>query len=166
MELQSRDAPLPPFFAAVRRRHPDVDIVLLAPEPAEDDHPEAVTEGQLANAFDLTTGTATKAWAEAVGDGQVPETRYACGPDETTVTARARVAARLDRSVLGPLAAALKQDGWDVARRPGDVSRLAARRATMQLLASYAAASGAFVLTVTSAPLPVGVERARELARR
>jgi hypothetical protein len=166
MELQSRDAPLPPFFAAVRRRHPDVDIVLLAPEPAEDDHPEAVTEGQLANAFDLTTGTATKAWAEAVGDGQVPETRYAFGADETAVTVRARVAARLDRSALEPLAAALAQDGWEVAHRPGAVSRLAARRATMQLLASYTGADGAFVLTATSAPLLVGVERARELAKR
>ena len=32
MELQPPTAPLPPFFAAVRRRHPDVDIVLLPPE--------------------------------------------------------------------------------------------------------------------------------------
>jgi hypothetical protein len=166
MELQSRDAPLPPFFAAVRRRHPDVDIVLLAPEPADDDHREPVTERQLANAFDLTTGTATKAWAEAVGDGQVPDTRYAFGPDEASVTVRARVAARLDGSALVPLAAALSQDGWEVAQRPGVVSRVAARRATMRLLASYAGGNGAFVLTVTSAPIPVGLDRARELVRR
>jgi hypothetical protein len=165
MELQSRDAPLPPFFAAVRRRHPDVDIVLLAPEPADDGRPETATERQLANAFDLTTGTATKAWAEAVGDGGLPETRFAFGPDEESVIVQARVAARLETSVLMPLAAALTQDGWEVAHRPGDVGRLAARRATMQLLASYAAASGAFVLTVTSAPIPVGLDRARELAR-
>ena len=34
-----RDAGLPAFFAAVRRRHPDVDIVLLPPEPAPEQPP-------------------------------------------------------------------------------------------------------------------------------
>jgi hypothetical protein len=165
MELQSRGAPLPPFFAAVRRRHPDVDLVLLPPERSEGERAEPATEQQLANAFDLTTGTATRAWAEAVGDGRLPESRFAFGPDEDTVTARARVAARLDGSPLVPLTAALAQAGWDVGQRPGDVSQLFAHRATMQLVASYAAASGTFVLTVSSTPLQVGIERARELVR-
>ncbi|GAA4733122.1 hypothetical protein GCM10023350_15740 [Nocardioides endophyticus] len=163
MELQSRGAPLPPFFAAVRRRHPDVDIVLLPGERPESEHAEQATEQQLANAFDLTTGTATRAWAEAVGDGQLPESRFAFGPDEDSVTARARVSARLDGSPLLPLAAALAQTGWDIGQRPGAVSQLFAHRATMQLVASYAAANGTFVLTASSTPLLVGVDRAREL---
>lgn len=176
MELQSRGAPLPPFFAAVRRRHPDVDIVLLPPEQtgaeqtdrdrADRDRADPATADQFANAFDLTTGTATRAWAESVGDGQLPDSRFAFGPDPATVTARARVTARLDGSPLVPLAAALVQGGWEVGQRPGDVSQLFAHRATMQLVASYAAASGTFVLTVSSAPLVVGVDRARELVRR
>ncbi|GAA1791538.1 hypothetical protein GCM10009795_041530 [Nocardioides hankookensis] len=164
MELQSRDAPLPPFFAAVRRRHPDVDIVLLAPPPADPEQPDAATEGQVANAFDLATGTATRAWAEAVGDGRVPDTRFAYGPDEATVVARSRLAAPLVGSPLTMLAAALARDGWELGHRAGAVSQLVARRATMHLLASYADA-GTFVLTVTSTPLGVGVERARALAR-
>jgi hypothetical protein len=166
MELQSRGAPLPPFFAAVRRRHPDVDIVLLPPEQPEADPAEPAAADQLANAFDLTTGTATRAWAEAVGDGQLPESRFAFGPDPATVTARARASARLDGSPLVPLAAALAQGGWEVGQRSGNVSQLFAHRATMQVVASYAAASGTFVLTVSSTPLVVGVDRARELVRR
>jgi hypothetical protein len=168
MELQPRDAPLPPFFAAVRRRHPDVDLVLLPPEwpaPESTEHAEPATADQLANAFDLTTGTATKAWAEAVGDGRLPDGRFAFGPDPDTVTARARVSARLDDSPLGELAAALAQSGWEVDQRPGKVSQLFAHRATMQLVASYAAASGSFVLTASSTPLTVGSDRARELVR-
>ena len=165
MELQPRDAPLPPFFAAVRRRHPDVDIVLLPPEQPETSDAEQATEDRLANAFDLATGTATKAWAESVGDGQVPDTRFAFGPDEATVAARARVSARLGSSPLVPLAAALTADGWEIGQRPGEVGQLFAHRATMQLVASYAAGSGSFVLTASSTPLTVGVDRARELVR-
>jgi hypothetical protein len=166
MELQSRGAPLPPVLAAVRRRHPDVDIVLLPPEQAAaDEAAQQATEQRLANAFDLTTGTATQAWAQAVGDGQLPESRFAFGPDEDTVAARARVTARLDGPPFVPLAAALAQTGWEVRQRPGDVSQLFAHRATMQLVASYDAVSGSFVLTASSTPLAVGVERARELVR-
>jgi hypothetical protein len=166
MELQSRGAPLPPFFAAVRRRHPDVDLVLLPPDQPDAEHDEPVSADQLANAFDLTTGTATKAWAESVGDGQLPDTRFAFGSDEATVAARARVSARIASSPLVPLAAALTADGWEVGQRAGDVvSQLFAHRATMQLVASYAVASGTFVLTASSTPLRVGIDRARELVR-
>jgi hypothetical protein len=166
MELQSRDA-LPPFLAAVRRRrHPDLDAVLLPPEQAELGRAVSVTEQQLANVFDLTTGTATRLWAEAVGDGQVPDTRFALGPDEASVVARSRVSARLDGSPLVPLAAALAEGAWDVGRPPGAATRLLARRHSTHLVASYAGAGGTFELTLTSPPFPVGVDRARELARR
>jgi hypothetical protein len=169
MELQPRDAPLPPFFAAVRRRHPDVDIVLLPPEQRAGEpiqQVEPAGEQQLANAFDLATGTATKAWAEAVGDGQVPDTRFAFGDDPASVEARARVAGRVGDSPLEELAAALTRAGWELAYRAGDVSQLVGRRATMHLLATYAVESGAFMVTATSGSLPVGADRARELARR
>jgi hypothetical protein len=123
------------------------------------------TDRQLANAFDQATGAATLAWAEAVGDGQVPETRFACGPDTASVTAEARIAARQDRSALVRLAAALVVDGWEVRHLPGAVRRLFAHRGAVQLAASYAAASGTFALKVSSAPLPVGVDRARDLSQ-
>ena len=174
MELQPRDAPLPPFFAAVRRRHPDVDIVLLPPEsPAGPPGPRdaegaraPASEDQLANAYDLTTGTATRIWAEVVGDGQVPETRVRFGADQASVTVRARLSTRLDESRLDALAAALEAGGWEVGRRRDVGGQLFARRRSTQLVASYAEATGTFVVTVTSPSLLVGVERARELARR
>ena len=169
MELQSRDTPLPPFFAAVRRRHPDVDIVLLPPEPrdagATEVAREPASEQQLADAFDLTTGTATRVWAEVVADGQVPDTRFRFGPDQASVTVRARMSTRLDGSRLDALAVSLEASGWEVGRSDTG-GQLFARRRSTQLAASYADATGTFVVTVTSPPMPVGVDRARELARR
>ena len=81
------------------------------------------------------------------------------------MTAEARVSGRLDRSALVRLAAALVDGGWEVRHLPGAVRRLRAQRDAVRLVASYAAATGSFVLTVTSAPLVVGVGRAQELAR-
>jgi hypothetical protein len=46
------------------------------------------------------------------------------------------------------------------------VRLLFARRGPSQVVASYAEETGTFVLTVTSDPLAVGAEHARELARR
>jgi len=166
MELRSRDSPLPPFFAAVRRRHPDIDIVLLSAESSVQVARVPASERQLANAFDLITGTATRLWAEVVDDGQVPDTRFRFGPDQASVTVRARLSARLDGSRLDDLAVALDVSGWEVGRRRDDAGRLFARRRSIQLVASYAEATGTFVVTVTSPPMLVGVDRARELARR
>jgi hypothetical protein len=127
-----------------------------------------LTDHQVANTFDLTTGTATLAWAEAVGDGQVPDTRFAFGPDQVSVTAEATVSAQLDRSAFVRLAAALVLDGWEVGHRTGAVRRLFARRGALRLAASYAASTGAstgaFAVTVRSMPLMVGAGRARKLA--
>src|SRR3954454_17929141 len=125
-----------------------------------------LTDHQVANTFDLTTGTATRAWAEAVGDGRVPDTRFACGPDEVTVTGGATVSAQLDRSAFVRLAADLVLDGWEVGHRGGAVRRLFARRGALRVAASYAASAGAstgaFAVTVRSVPLLVGAGRARE----
>ena len=167
MELQTRGTPLPPFFAAVRRRHPDVDIVLLPDEtPPEAPLLGPVSGRVLADSLDLVTGIATRAWAAAVGDGQVPESRFVFGPDPTSVVARARASTGLGTSPLEPLAAALSVGGWALGHESGAVSLVLARRGTNQVVASYAEETGTFVLTVTSDPLPVGAERARELARR
>jgi hypothetical protein len=167
MELQSRGTPLPPFFAAVRRRHPDVDIVLLPDETApEAPLLEPVSGRILADALDLVTGIVTRAWASVVGDGQLPESRFVFGPDPASVVARARASTVLDTSPLVPLAAALSEGGWALGHESGAVSLLFGRRGPSQLVASYAPETGTFILTVTSDPLPVGAERARELARR
>ncbi|MGB0102516.1 MAG: hypothetical protein WBP61_19715, partial [Nocardioides sp.] len=72
---------------------------------------------------------------------------------------------QMDESPLAGLASALRDAGWEIGALPGGVDRLVAGRAGAELRASYAA-TGAFVLTLSSAPVLVGVDRARELVRR
>ena len=69
-------------------------------------------------------------------------------------------------AVLVRLRHELEQRGWSCSGRPArcagaDVAELDGGR----LLASYAEESGVVLLELSSAPLPVGVERARELVR-
>ena len=125
---------------------------------------DPVTDRQLANIVDHTTGIATRVWAEAVGDGRVPDTCFVPGPDPASVTTRARLATRTEsRSALVALAAFLTEDGWQVDHRYDEVRLLLARRGEVDLSATYDERGGSFDLTVRSGPLPVGVDRARTL---
>jgi hypothetical protein len=165
MELEAGDAGLPPFFAAVRRRHPDVDIVLLAPDP-----PAATTEGadraQVEESLRRTIAVAAEGWLAATDRDDEPEARLGFGPDPTSVVARVRSTTTFEESPLPDLAARLARQGWRLGYLPGAAERLIARRDDVDLLVSYASVTGAFVLTATSRPLQVGRARARELVRR
>jgi hypothetical protein len=163
MELHDRGAELPPFWAAVRRRHPDVDIVVLPDEREPAGEPAGAVE--LATALELTGAVAARAWAAVATEAPGPPgAGFAFGPDEAHVVARARVSAQADPSPLPALTAALQAEGWEVRELPGAARRLVARHDDAELVASYAD-SGVLVLTVSSAPLLVGVDRARELVR-
>lgn len=164
MKLTPPTAPLPPFWAAVRRRHPDVDIVVLPDErPAAG---EAVDDAVVLAAVDRVTATVR----DLTGDIDAPgaEAAPAYGPTEGTVVARSRTSTRRDdgHEALAALRTRLAADGWDVRRLEGGVARLVAHRDGLRLRASYAEPSGAFLLEVASVPLPVGTERARGLVRR
>ena len=163
MERRERGAPLPRFWAAVRRRHPDVDLVLLAdeqPPPAGE-----ASEADLAVAVERVAAYASGAWAVATdsGDPLVPVLRF--GPREDAVVARVQTASRYAESPVPAVAAALTDAGWAVASPPGDLEILLARRSGVDLRLTFAAAAGVLTLTVTSAPLLVGVDRARQLVR-
>lgn len=164
MELTPPTAPLPPFWAAVRRRHPDVDLVVLPDEqPAVE---PAVDDTVVHTAVDRVTA----AVRDLAGDQEAPDdpAAIAYGPAEGTVVARARVSAgRPDgHEALRALRSRLEADGWEVRRLEGDVVRLVARRDELHVRASYAEPNGAFLLEVVSDPLPVGKDRARGLVRR
>ena len=73
---------------------------------------------------------------------------------------RGPVSARLDRSALVRLAAALVDSGWEVGTCPARYAG-SARSAAPCGCRVVRRSGGTFVLTVTSAPLPVGVGRAR-----
>lgn len=172
MELRLPGSPVPdPFFAAIRRRHPDVDLVALPrEEPAAPLEP--VDEPTLDRVSELVAEAAAALWsAVAPGSGQVPETRLQYAGREADVRAVARVVEkRTDGyALLLRLRHELEQRGWSVQRPPGRqdraLERLVAEQHGGTLVASYAEPSGAVLLELASAPLPVGVERARELVR-
>lgn len=168
MKLQPPHSPVPdPFFASLRRRHPDVDVVLLRPEPspAEADPPagdEAVTDvlGQardaLAEVRDVVAGT-------VAGLDAVARLGHAGRSGAVVARLRASGPSADGRAALDALGGRLPAHGWEVHRVRQAPPVLAARRGPMHLRATYAAATGTFLLEITSDPVSVGAVRAREL---
>jgi hypothetical protein len=168
MELRTPNTPIDdPFFAAVRRRHPEVDVVLLpAPGPADGDP----TPGdEVAATLARVAIEAGGIWSAVAPDAaEQPDARLAFGVDESSVRAVARVVASRDDgfAVLLRLRHELGNHGWAVRRPPGaGVERLTGVLDESDLTASYAEASGTLLLTLASASMPVGRDRARELTQ-
>lgn len=177
MELQPPGVPVTdPFLAAVRGRLPDVDVVVLAPEarsPGASGPPgEPVGDDVVTATLEAVRCRARTLWARVVGGAQ-PQAWLAPGPASGTVVARSRHGvAPGPPDALTRLAAALHDSGWRIAApvAPGRSGRwLAAstsgRLGPLALDATYAAATGALVVSLASAPLPVGRRRAHELVR-
>jgi hypothetical protein len=168
MKLQPSDGPLDAFFAPVRRRHPDVDIVVL---PAAEPTPpaEPLDEAQVAEALDQVVTTAELA-SEAMGPRTTaaPTARWRYGTDDGTVLASARSSTTTPDGFgsLVALRGALETGGWRVRRLPGAVERLLGVRGHLRVQASYAEHTGALLLEVSSRSMSVGRDRARELVRR
>jgi hypothetical protein len=168
MHLTRVTGPIPdPFFEVVRRRHPDVDIVLLPPDdpsPAPVGPPvdDATVREELARAAAL----ADELWRGVPESPEpAPEATLTLGPVQGTVQPRARtVRHHLDgHALLVRLKDELVDRGWRVDRIPGPVERLVAAGEQASVNASYAPDHGTFVFELTSPPLHVGPERARTL---
>jgi hypothetical protein len=168
MELRPPGSPVDdPFFAAIRRRHPDVDLVVLPPEPLEEPA-ETVDDATLARVVELVAAEAADLWSAVAPESQVaPETRLGFGHREADVRVVARVVEHREDgfALLVRLRGQLEDRGWFVQRPPGGLERLVAELDGGHLVASYAEQSGAVVVELSSTVLPVGVERARELVR-
>ncbi len=158
-----------PFFDEVRRRHPDVDIVLLPPGDGEQvaaDAPVAADDAVAAARAGVDTA-AQQLWAVAApGSDEEPEERLGYGAHEGWVRSAARVAeVREDGpDALDRLERELRGRGADVRREPGALPRVLAALDHLTVTAS-AAATGAVLLAVESEPLHVGEHRAFELVR-
>ena len=159
-----------PFWAPVRRRHPDVDLALLPPvapppRPPADTGATAGPDAALAAAQATVDEAAGVLWPPLVG-GAPPRSAVAFGTSEGTVVVRVRASARhvADPGLLGRLRELLEQQGWHPRRAEGEVARITGGRDGLRVRASYAAGSGTFLVEVASAPLAVGVERAAALA--
>ncbi|MDP2775932.1 MAG: hypothetical protein Q8O61_20425, partial [Nocardioides sp.] len=95
MELQPLSDPLgDPFLDVVRRRHPDVDVVVLPPEPPPVplESLELTADEEVAATLIRVATLARQLWARAAREStEPPETRFAygSGPDSVRATARA-----------------------------------------------------------------------------
>ncbi|MFA6574013.1 MAG: hypothetical protein WCS84_01230 [Nocardioides sp.] len=175
MELQPLSDPLgDPFFDAVRRRHPDVDVVVLPPSPPPGSAVplEPVVDEEVGATLIRVATLAKLLWASAAREStEPPEARFAYGNGPGSVRATARVATRRDDGfhVLVALRHELETDGWEVTRPPGAspsaVERMVGHLDDLTVSASYAEATGALLFEVSSGSLPVGAPRARELTR-
>jgi hypothetical protein len=169
MEIRPSGAPIDdPFFAAVRRRHPDVDVVVLPPDPPDIEPAEAVDDATVDRATELVEAFAGQLWVAIAPLSETePETRLRYGGRESEVQAVARVVDRRSDgyAVLVRLRHELELRGWTVRRPAGDLERLMAGLDGGRLVASYAEETGVVVVELSSVALPVGVERARELVR-
>ena len=163
MELQPPTAPLPPFWAAVRRRHPDLDIVVLPDGPPSDEEADEVDDRAVRSALDKVDAA-----VDALGAEPPAEARLGYGPEPGTVLARVRLASHREDgpATLNRLRDQLAEQGWDVRRPEGGVARLVGHRDDLHVRASWAEPTGAFLLDVSTDPLPVGNERARKLVSR
>ena len=167
MEFQSPTEPVPdPFMAAVRRRQPDVDLVMLPSEQPRTST-DRVDDARVTETLDRLQRQATQLWAHVAEATEAPVVRLAFGPVPGTVVARSRQSAHVpDRPhVLDDLHDALEGDGWEFRRPWGAVERLVGRLDGVELRATYAGKTGALLVVLTSAALTVGPERARELVR-
>ncbi|MGH3307664.1 MAG: hypothetical protein ACRDOX_08225 [Nocardioides sp.] len=167
MELRPPDAPLDAFFARVRRRHPDVDIVVLPPQDRAPST-QPIDEAQVDATLDRVAGTAGWVWEVALRSTAAPEAGFGFGPEEGTVVASARASATPTEEVgaLNALRGAMEGEGWRVRHRAGAVERLSGVRGEVRVQASYSESTAALLLEVRSEPMYVGRARARELVRR
>lgn len=161
-----------PFWSVVRRRHPDLDIVILPPEPAP------VADSGLparapASFADLEVAEADDDWARLVGHG-MPVTARRWIPGPTGDSVRHTVTLTLDdvseTAGLGHLreaASLLAAEDWRVFVPPTGLPRVTAERpgelGAENLLFGYSLDTGSLFLRLTSTGLPVGADRAREL---
>ncbi|MDP2774511.1 MAG: hypothetical protein Q8O61_13240, partial [Nocardioides sp.] len=154
----------------VRRRHPDVDVVVLPPEPppVPPETPELTTDDEVAATLIRVATLARQLWARAAREStESPEARLAYGNGPESVRATARAVTRRDDGfhVLVALRHELETNGWEVTRPPGAVERMVGHLDDLTVSASYAEATGALLFEVSAESLPVGAPRARELTR-
>lgn len=172
MKPDSSSAPLGPFFEAVRRRHPDVDLVVLpgttGPDRDLDPGPDRPSGKDPVRAVRERLVEQAARWWSAVGDEpESTELRCRYGANDGTIVVVSRLSGH---AVAGP-------DSWSrllgVVRRDVPTLREAAHvpdRWTgdlhgLRVLVSSTSGRG-LLLELGSPPIHVGHRRARELAGR
>lgn len=156
---------VPPLFLALRRRHLDVDLVLLPPEstgpPADHASPDEVDR-----AVREVAGEAERLLAPLLDTAitsllEYAEDEAAVRPVATSVSRRPDGAA-----VLTELRSRLTEAGWDTGPALGRLTGLRARRVGLSVAATYAASTGTLSVRLAGPASTVGVDAARAWVRR
>lgn len=161
-----------PFWSVVRRRHPDLDIVLLPPEapPVAD---SGLPERSPAPFATSTAVSADDHWTRLVGHG-TPRRLATWIPGPSADSVRCTVTLTLDDASatagiqhLREAETVLAADGWRVFTPPTGMPRIMADRpgeiGDEHLLFGYAPETGRLFLRLASTGLPVGADRAHDL---
>ena len=172
MRLLTGDTPPDPLFAALRRRHPDVDLVLLPPEPPAPAHRDprgdpAELDARLAE-VGLAQERLRAATATSVPDlTPVAPVAPAFGDSESQVRAvvRLRGTGEDDPGLVERVATALRDGGWAVRVAGGatEVGRVLAVLDDVELTLTHARAARVVLAVLVGPSLAVGVEQARRL---
>lgn len=171
--LRTDETPPDPLFAALRRRHPDVDVVLLPPEEPAPSH--RATEGDDAEvrvrlaAVAVARERVLAALTPLVpGLASVAEVVPAFGGTEAQVRGLVRLCGTTDAGpdLVQEAAAALGRLGWAVHATPAasaGVGRVTGVLDDVDLSLTHAAppASGVVLATLAGPSLTVGVDTAR-----
>jgi|GEM_PF-2607014 len=161
-----------PFWSAVRARHPDLDVVLLPPEPAapaESGRPHRAP-GPFAR---MQAADADELWSALVGHG-MPRRQTTWIPGPTSDSARHTITLTLDEvgdtAGIGHLREArdlLPDAGWHVFTPPTGMPRVLADRpgdlGEVTVLFGYAPAERRLFLRLTSTGVPLGRRLVQEL---
>lgn len=162
-EREHTDPFLDPFLTAVRRRHPDADLVVVPPEPGRPPRPVAGDE-ELADASQQVGDLADRLWAAL--DEPVPAgVHWVHGPGDDTVAARSRlVRAVPPTDALDRVEEVLAAAGAGVRRVAGAVERLVGRGPERTRARAWrTTGTGVLVVEVESEPLRTDPERVRAL---
>ena len=110
---------------------------------------------------------AARTWAEATDLPEEAGGAARLRPEPGTVVAKARILSRAPEGerVVEALYTVLTEDGWQLGR-VADGSRFLGRREDLLIRVSYAEASGGVLVDLSSDPMPVGSDTARELVRQ
>ncbi len=165
------------FFGVVRRRHPDIDIVLLPQEPAADEPEERVDPGDLVDVPARFEAELTALWAEVARGVTRPEvtSRWTPGSVTGSVAREALLAAEGVDGVTATQALttaerALAADGWHVLAPGTGMPRVLAGRdgtpadpVRRELQVVYVAAQGRYAVTYRCGSYVVGPDASRAL---
>jgi hypothetical protein len=163
-----------PFWSVVRRRHPDIDVVVLPPDdptvggdiPAEPDPSLADT---VPAEFDAWLG---EVWPDVAGDLDRPpvESQWVPGTvpgslSRTAMLAVADVDDVMAAQALSGAARALELDGWHVLTPPDGMPRVLAGRdeegTRRELQIVHVPATSRYAVMATLGPVVVGRGAAR-----